>query len=98
MLLRDTALLLTLYGTAMAVTELATVAVGDYLMPNGTVSVTSAVRPDIALNGANRTLCWSNKRVCMLSMLTLRGGTRSATGARSNVMRIKTSTQTAHFS
>lgn len=35
--LRDTALLLTLYGTALAVTELATITVGDYLLPNGAV-------------------------------------------------------------
>jgi integrase/recombinase XerD len=61
--LRDIALLLTLYGTAMAVTELATVTVGDYLMPNGTVRVTSAVRPDVSHNGAQRALYWSNKRV-----------------------------------
>lgn len=56
---RDTALLLTLYGTAMAITELATVTVGDYLMPDGTVRVTSAVRPDVAHNGTKRALYWS---------------------------------------
>ena len=61
--LRDTALLLTLYGTALAVTELATISVGDYLLPNGAVRVTSAVRPDVAHNGAERALYWSNKRV-----------------------------------
>lgn len=60
---RDTALLLTLYGTAMAITELATVTVGDYLMPDGTVRVTSAVRPDVAHNGTKRALYWSNRRV-----------------------------------
>ena len=61
--LRDTALLLTLYGTALAVTELATITVGDYLLPNGAVRVTSAVRPDVAHNGSERALFWSNKRV-----------------------------------
>lgn len=30
--LRDTAMLLTLYGTALAITELATITVGDYLI------------------------------------------------------------------
>lgn len=54
--LRDTALLLTLYGTAMAVTKLVTITVGDYLMPNGTVRVTSAVRPKVAHNGVQRAL------------------------------------------
>jgi len=61
--LRDTALLLTLYGTALAVTELATITVGDYLLPNGAVRIQSAVRPDVAHNGAERALYWSNKRV-----------------------------------
>ena len=42
--LRDTALILTLYGTAMSVTELATITVGDYLDAKGNVRVTSAVR------------------------------------------------------
>jgi site-specific recombinase XerD len=60
---RDTALILTLYGTAMANTELATITVGDYLMPDGSVRVTSAVPPDVAHNGTKRALYWSNKRV-----------------------------------
>ena len=47
----------------MSVTELATVTISDYLMPNGTVRVTRAVRPDVAHNGAQRALYWSNKRV-----------------------------------
>ena len=52
--LRDTALLLTLYGTALSVTELATVTVGDYLDAKGNVRVTSAVRVDVAHNGEER--------------------------------------------
>lgn len=44
---RDMALLLTLYGTALSVTELATITVGDYLEPKGSVRVTSAVRVDV---------------------------------------------------
>jgi len=61
--LRDTALLLTLYGTALSVTELATLTVGDYLDAKGNVRVTSAVRVDVAHNGEERPLYWSNKRV-----------------------------------
>ena len=60
---RDVALLLTLYGTALAITELATITVGDYLDAKGLVRVASAVRPDVAHNGNQRPLYWSNKRV-----------------------------------
>lgn len=60
---RDTALLLTLYGTAVAVTELATLTVSDYLTEDGSVRVASAVRPSIAHNGEQRPLFWSNKRI-----------------------------------
>lgn len=56
-------MLLTLYGTALAVTELATLTVGDYLAVNGSVRVTSAVRPGVAHNGEERPLYWSNRRV-----------------------------------
>lgn len=41
---RDTAMLLTLYGTALAVTELATIKISSYLKPDGSVFVTSVVR------------------------------------------------------
>lgn len=61
--LRDTALILTLYGTAMSVTELATITVADYLDAKGNVRVTSAVRADVSHNGEERPLFWSNKRV-----------------------------------
>lgn len=59
---RDTALLLVLYGTAMSLTELATVKVSDFLLPDGSVKVTSMIREEVAHNGA-RPLYWSNKRV-----------------------------------
>lgn len=49
--LRDTAVLLTLYGTALAITELATITLGDYLTEHGSVKVASAVRPELAHNG-----------------------------------------------
>lgn len=61
---RDTALLLTLYGTALAVTELATITVGDYLAADGSIKVKSAVREAVSHNGEERPLYWSNKRVC----------------------------------
>lgn len=61
---RDVALLLTLYGTALSVTELASVTVADYLKPDGSIKVTSAVREVVSHNGEERALYWSNKRVC----------------------------------
>ena len=60
---RDTALLLVLYGTALGVTELATIAVKDYLAEDGSYLKESAVRPAIAHNGEKRPLYWSNRRV-----------------------------------
>lgn len=60
---RDVALLLTLYGTAMATTELATITISDYLEPDGAVKVNSAVRIEVAHNGELRPLYWSNRRV-----------------------------------
>ena len=60
---RDVALLLTLYGTAMATTELAKLTVSDYLEADGTVKVNSAVRHDVSHNGELRPLYWSNRRV-----------------------------------
>ena len=60
---RDAALLLTLYGTAMAVTELATITVDCFLRPNGVVKVTSSIPVAVAHNGEERPLFWSNKRV-----------------------------------
>lgn len=60
---RDKALLLTLYGTALAVTELACLAVADYLKPDGSVLEKSRVREEVAHNGVPRPLFWTNKRV-----------------------------------
>ena len=61
---RDAALLLTLYGTALAVTELASITIGDYLDAKGSTWAKSAVREAVAHNGEERPLYWSNKRVC----------------------------------
>jgi integrase/recombinase XerD len=60
---RDTAVILTLYGTALAVTELATIKVNSHLKLDGSVLVASAVHPDIAHNGQARPPFWSNKRI-----------------------------------
>lgn len=62
---RDAALLMVLYGTALATTELAKITVADYLEPTGTVKVASTVRVDVAHNGEERPLYWSNKRVVL---------------------------------
>ena len=61
---RDKALLLTLYGTALGVTELACLTVSDYLNADGTVREKSRVREDVSHNGIPRPLFWTNHRVC----------------------------------
>ncbi|RGE41374.1 site-specific integrase [Comamonas testosteroni] len=61
---RDKALLLTLYGTALGVTELACLTVADYLKPDGSVLEKSRVREEVAHNGVPRPLFWTNSRVC----------------------------------
>lgn len=63
MAVRDNALLLTLYGTALGPTELATMTIDSYLDAQGAVKVTSAVRCDVAHNGLERPFFWSNKKV-----------------------------------
>ena len=60
---RDKALLLTLYGTALGVTELACLTVADYLNADGTVREKSQVREEVAHNGVPRPLYWTNTRV-----------------------------------
>lgn len=61
--IRDTALLLVLYETALTVTELASITVSDYLNAAGEVRVKSTVRVLVAHNGEERPLEWSNERV-----------------------------------
>ena len=61
---RDKALLLTLYGTALGVTELACLTVSDYLNADGTVREKSRVREDVSHNGIPRPLFWTKHRVC----------------------------------
>ena len=61
--IRDSALLLVLYETALSVTELASITVSDYLDAQGNVRTTSAVRVDVAHNGEERPLYWTSARV-----------------------------------
>jgi len=63
MAVRDHAMLLVLYGTAMGPTELASMTVDSYIDAEGVVKVTSAVRADVAHNGLERPFFWSNKKV-----------------------------------
>lgn len=61
---RDKALLLTLYGTALGVTELACLTVADYINADGSVTEKSRVREEVSHNGLPRRLYWTNRRVC----------------------------------
>lgn len=61
---RDVALILTLYGTAMTATELATLPVKRYLKPSGEIKLKSQIPIEIAFNGKARPLTWENKRIC----------------------------------
>lgn len=60
---RNTALLTTIYGTGMMLTETATLPLKAYLRPDGSILDESAVPADIAYNGAERPLYWSNEKV-----------------------------------
>ena len=61
---RDAALLLTLYGTAMTATELATLPVRQYLTPKGAIKIKSEIPAEFAFNGKERPIEWVSKRVC----------------------------------
>lgn len=60
---RNVALLLVIYGTGMMLTEVATIKLSSYLKSNGDVLATSAVSAEIAYNGKERPLYWSNSKV-----------------------------------
>lgn len=60
---RNTALLTCVYGTGMMLTEIARLPLNAYLAPDGSVLEESAIAPDIAYNGTERPLYWSNKKV-----------------------------------
>lgn len=60
---RNVALLTCVYGTGMMLTELARFPLSAYLNPDGSLREESAVTPDIAYNGTERPLYWSNVKV-----------------------------------
>lgn len=61
--LRDVALLWVAYGTGMMPLELAKLSIRDYLKPDGSVHTDSNLRAEIAFNGLERPLYWSNRSV-----------------------------------
>jgi site-specific recombinase XerD len=60
---RNVALLTTIYGTGMMLTEVATLPLKAYLRPDGAVLVDSEVPTEIAYNGNARPVKWTSKRV-----------------------------------
>lgn len=61
--LRNVALLTTVYGTGMMLTEIARLPVRAYLNGDGSVRVKSCVDAAIAYNGKERPIYWSNAKV-----------------------------------
>lgn len=61
--LRNVALLTTVYGTGMMLTEIARLPVRAYLNGDGSVRVRSCVDAAIAYNGKERPIYWSNAKV-----------------------------------
>lgn len=61
--LRSVALLTTVYGTGMMLTEIARLPVCAYLNGDGSIRVKSCVDSRIAYNGKERPLYWSNSKV-----------------------------------
>lgn len=61
--LRNVALLTTVYGTGMMLTEIARTPVRAYLNGDGSVRVKSCVDAAIAYNGKERPIYWSNPKV-----------------------------------
>ena len=60
---RNVALLTCVYGTGMMLTEIARLPLKAYLRPDGEVLEESFVAPEIAYNGSERPLYWSNAKV-----------------------------------
>jgi len=57
---RNVALLRTIYGTGMTLQEVARLPIKAYLRPDGSLFEESAITPDIAYNGNERPLYWTN--------------------------------------
>lgn len=60
---RNLALLTTIYGTGMMLTEVAKMPLKAYLKADGSINEKSAVAAEIAYNGKERPLWWSNVKV-----------------------------------
>lgn len=60
---RNLALLTTIYGTGMMLTEVAKMPLKAYLKADGSINEKSAVAAEIAYNGKERPLWWSNMKV-----------------------------------
>ena len=60
---RNVALLHVIYGTGMMLTEVATMRIEHYLTPDGSIREKSSVPADVAYNGKERPLWWSNSKV-----------------------------------
>jgi site-specific recombinase XerD len=63
---RDCALLIVLYGTALALTELAQLKVSDYITAAGKVSRESELRAEISTSGEARGLWWVGNTVAAM--------------------------------
>ena len=61
--LRNVALLTTVYGTGMMLTEIARLPLRAYLNGDGSIRVKSCVDARIAYNGKERPIYWSNSKV-----------------------------------
>lgn len=61
--IRDKALIMTMYGTGMKLTEAATLPLGAYLKPNGDVLIDSEIPAEVAYNGKARPICWTNEKL-----------------------------------
>ena len=85
---RDTALLLTLYGTALGITELASITISNYLNADGSVKRESAVRVDVAHNGEERPCTGQTSAWWLRLMSTSNGGCSRSTEPQSRRERI----------
>jgi site-specific recombinase XerD len=60
---RNAAILYALFGTAMTPSELCKLATDDYLKSDGKIRTKHLVRAEIAYNGYERPLYWTNKKL-----------------------------------
>lgn len=87
--LRNVALLTTVYGTGMMLTEIARMTLRAYLNGDGSVRVKSCINAGIAYNSKERPLYWSNAKVvkAMDAYLEYRAAHRHGTTAMATAFR-----------